>query len=140
MKVNGFDLAAMVQGYLACAIWTMPEDDDPDTFCTADFTADARRQAEQDCTDFAVHNPADVADAITRVGYEWSRLGHDLWLTRNGHGAGFWDRKELEDGGLGDRLSDACRHKSMDCYAGDDGRLHFMGSAGAFVRVPATAG
>jgi len=29
------------------------------------------------------------------------QIGHDLWLTRNGHGAGFWDRnfypKELKD-------------------------------------------
>ena len=21
-----------------------------------------------------------------------AQIGHDLWLTRNGHGAGFWDR------------------------------------------------
>ena len=23
------------------------------------------------------------------------QAGHDFWLTRNGHGAGFWDREEL---------------------------------------------
>ena len=23
------------------------------------------------------------------------RIGHDLWLTRNGHGTGFWDRPEI---------------------------------------------
>lgn len=23
------------------------------------------------------------------------QAGHDFWLTRNGHGAGFWDRPEL---------------------------------------------
>ena len=22
-------------------------------------------------------------------------MGHDYWLTRNGHGAGFWDRPEI---------------------------------------------
>jgi hypothetical protein len=22
---------------------------------------------------------------------EWTQAGHDFWLTRNGHGAGFWD-------------------------------------------------
>ena len=25
------------------------------------------------------------------------QLGHDLWLTRNGHGAGFWDRGHDEE-------------------------------------------
>jgi hypothetical protein len=35
---------------------------------------------------------------------EW--FGHDLWLTRNRHGCGFWDRGLGE---LGDRLSEAAR-------------------------------
>lgn len=33
-------------------------------------------------------------------------FGHDLYLTLAGHGAGFWDRKEL--GELGDELTAAC--------------------------------
>lgn len=24
-----------------------------------------------------------------------AQAGHDFWLTRNGHGSGFWDRKEI---------------------------------------------
>ena len=35
-------------------------------------------------------------------------FGHDLWLTLLGHGAGFWDRTELDADGLGRRLTDAC--------------------------------
>lgn len=27
--------------------------------------------------------------------YDPAQVGHDLWLTRNGHGAGFWDRPEI---------------------------------------------
>lgn len=26
---------------------------------------------------------------------DWKQVGHDLWLTRNGHGTGFWDRPEI---------------------------------------------
>ena len=26
---------------------------------------------------------------------DWRQVGHDLWLTRNGHGTGFWDRPEI---------------------------------------------
>lgn len=36
-----------------------------------------------------------------------SRAGHDFWLTRNGHGCGFWDRQELETDGIGDKLTEA---------------------------------
>ena len=32
-----------------------------------------------------------------------SEIAHDFWLTRNGHGAGFWDRGMGE---LGDRLTE----------------------------------
>ena len=31
------------------------------------------------------------------------QIGHDFWLTRNGHGAGFWDRGL---GDLGEKLTD----------------------------------
>ena len=27
--------------------------------------------------------------------FDQAQIGHDLWLTRNGHGAGFWDRPEI---------------------------------------------
>lgn len=34
-------------------------------------------------------------DGIDLKQYDPVQLGHDLWLTRNGHGAGFWDRPEI---------------------------------------------
>ena len=34
-----------------------------------------------------------------------SRFGYDFWLTRNGHGTGFWDRDELDDENVGERLA-----------------------------------
>lgn len=38
-----------------------------------------------DCADFQEYNAALLAD------YDLGTAGHDFWLTRNGHGAGFWD-------------------------------------------------
>lgn len=35
------------------------------------------------------------------------QMGHDFWLTRNRHGAGFWDRGL---GDLGKELTDYCHH------------------------------
>jgi hypothetical protein len=51
------------------------------------------------------------------------RAGHDFWLTRNGHGAGFWDRGL---GTLGNRLSAAAKvYSGCDLFVGDDARVYF---------------
>lgn len=62
--------------------------------------------------------PAAVAAAIERRGL--SDFGHDLFLTARGHGAGFWDRQGLKEGGIGDRLSDVLRrvHLETEQYRG----------------------
>lgn len=55
-------------------------------------------------------------------GYPESYAGHDLWLTRSGHGCGYWDRGLGE---LGDRLTEAAKamgsaddHTPYDCSDG----------------------
>ncbi|AUQ95962.1 hypothetical protein PhaeoP66_03220 [Phaeobacter inhibens] len=58
-----------------------------------------------------------------------SQAGHDFWLTRNGHGAGFWDRPETyksETGAFyGAMLTDAAeRAGPVEIYAGDDGAIY----------------
>lgn len=55
------------------------------------------------------------------IAYDMERAGNDYWYTRNGHGVGFWDRGL---GGLGDKLSDACRYREVDVYLGDDSKVH----------------
>jgi hypothetical protein len=77
-----------------------------------------------------------LALAYASGDYSEERAGHDYWLTRNGHGAGFWDREELtgiivgarNETNVGDVLSDRCRHRDVSLYAGDDGKLYIMGA------------
>ena len=38
--------------------------------------------------------------------YDAEQAGRDFWFTRNGHGVGFWDHRQLEAGDLGKQLSD----------------------------------
>jgi hypothetical protein len=56
----------------------------------------------------------------------WSNAelaGHDFWLTRNGHGSGFWDGDLPED--VSDRLTAASHeYGEFDLYVGDDGAIH----------------
>lgn len=64
--------------------------------------------------------------AIDTRGDGWetvdSLAGHDFWLTRCGHGAGFWDRGL---GDVGDQLTAAAKaFGGADLYVGDDGRIH----------------
>jgi hypothetical protein len=119
--------------YVTCALWSSndwidesgsepldsnygPEDIAPETLATM----------RADCDAFCEKNEVLLALYHSRMGNEeWSseeQAGHDFWLTRNGHGCGFWDRNL---GALGDRLSDAAKTFGVcDIYVGDDGRLH----------------
>jgi hypothetical protein len=57
---------------------------------------------------------------------EWGHAGHDFWLTRNGHGAGYWDGDWPEP--FAAQLSEAA-HKAggRDLYLGDDGLVWASG-------------
>jgi hypothetical protein len=110
-----------LRAYLEAALWSSSDDngepfDATDTI--DDFSWHAMEQASEDCRRFRQDN----ADDLT----EWddiSQAGHDFWLTRNRHGAGFWDRGR---GDLGDRLTEAAYlYPEVDLSRGDDGRLYF---------------
>jgi hypothetical protein len=116
-KGNTMKITKLVGQYLETAIWaSTDEDGEPldSRFVVDDFADEAVKQAEKDCLDFMAAN--DVGDL------DDDDVGHNFWLTRNGHGAGFWDRGL---GALGDRLTKASEaYGSCDVYVGDDGKLH----------------
>ena len=60
-------------------------------------------------------HPADLAKYLNT--YSEFALIHDYWLTRNSHGAGFWDRGL---GDSGDRMSDAAQDGSYMLYIPND--------------------
>ena len=54
---------------------------------------------------------------------EAAMAGHDFWLTRNGHGAGFWDGDwPLPYADLLDKAAQAAG--TCDLYVGDDGMIY----------------
>lgn len=135
---TGVELAAvdgefyqLTLGYVGCLKWSSTdtykgvEDTSLEGF---DMSKEAWAKSADDCRAFYTAHRADVAEAaaqfssaVDRTGY--GHVGHDFWLTRNGHGAGFWDGDLPE--ALGRRLTQA----SMDAgevspYIGDDGRVH----------------
>jgi len=65
-------------------------------------------------------------EELSQCAASTEQIGHDLWLTRNGHGAGFWDRPDLYGEDLAQRLTEYSKAAgSVDVYAGDDGELYF---------------
>lgn len=100
-------LDAFTRAYLECALWTS---DPADPGCGEwsvhdDWTLDAiyptsLNQAIADCMDFQESYAVDLA-----LAGDDAQNGHDFWLTRNGHGTGFWDRGYAED--VSRRLTDA---------------------------------
>ncbi len=82
----------------------------------SDLAPEALATMRGDCLDFYVAN---VALIVERNAY---LAGTDFWLTRNRHGAGFWD------GGWcfnGKALSDAAHaYGETYLYIGDDGKIH----------------
>lgn len=115
--MSTFDIDKVVAAYLECAIWLgITEDETP--YDDAGFKVDnidpeSRQQAREDCARFCRENESDLL--LSELDDE--QIGHDFWLTRNGHGAGFWSRV---DGIIGDRLSEACE-KIGEAYLWDDG-------------------
>lgn len=68
------------------------------------WTRAAIAKAKQDCEAFQEENAADLEAFCEATGHDTGSAGRDFWLTRNCHGAGFWDRGAGE---VGDRLSKA---------------------------------
>lgn len=110
------DFKSFVDGYIECALWSSNDrtDDGGGDPLDKNYNADdidtrTLDKMTADCRDFFVQNAADVRAAIEAYGKDDSPgyAGHDFWLTRNGHGAGFWDG-DLPDE-LGERLTTAAK-------------------------------
>lgn len=92
---------------------------------------EALASCRADCQDFFDANRSDIdlaADSYNTssgdgadTGYDFA--GHDFALTRNHHGAGYWDGDIPKD--LGDRLT-AASHAAgpAEAYIGDDGLIN----------------
>jgi hypothetical protein len=119
------------QAYVNCALWSSTDDDEPldGLYSPDDIADDALRAMRADCEDFIGSEDSETMSALRTYVSEFGaeRAGHDFWLTRNGHGTGFWDRHYVDDD-----LGRACQHLTAmakpygeaTLYVGDDGLLY----------------
>ena len=109
-------------GYLECADWAdAPRDEDGEEEETIGFHAETIKRADEIVVGFIDANAA----TIKAAGLSGNQVGHDLWLTQNGHGTGFWDRGLGE---LGDELTKAAKAEgSAYLYVDDEGWTRLEG-------------
>jgi len=89
-----------------------------------DLSDEFRRESMNDCMEFYRQNSEDISAAGNVRGHDaFEAAGHDFWLTRNGHGAGFNDGDWPDE--LDERLTEAAKgFGNVDVYVGDDGKLY----------------
>ena len=128
------DKAKFIRAYLEAILWTECGDSD-DTLDSSygidDFTDSAIEKAVKDCLSFM----DEKADHLLRKAYKKpypggtgfytpEYAGHDFLLTRNGHGAGFWDR---DLGDIGECLTALCGFKTefpeVTAYVNDENKI-----------------
>ena len=125
-------LDAFTLAYIEAALWASNDDSTPQggepldaNYSIDDIDPDTLERMADDCRRFQEENAADLALYNHR---QWSAAelgGHDFWLTRNGHGCGFWDRDDCLPEEAGERLTaaaEACREYYL--YVGDDGVVY----------------
>lgn len=112
-------LDAFTRAYITALLWSEIDDDDTpldSNYTIDDLTVKALTAIKADCVAFQ-RDIAALLEQVPQLHWEWTAAeqnGHDFLLTRNGHGAGFWDRGY--EGDLGDRLTDAA-HKFKKTHA-----------------------
>lgn len=118
-------MSAALDAYIKCALWSSIH---PDTDEPLDLDYSAEDLAPETVTEMA-RELLDFTNLCREQGIlppsellPVESFAHDFWLTRNGHGAGFWDRGL---GALGDKLTEAAKSfGASDLYVNDDGRIY----------------
>lgn len=109
-----------IEQYIETALWSSTNDDGgnlDDDYGFEDVDKSVINQAKKDLDKF-FKQAGDLLD-----GEDETTVAHDFWLTRNGHGAGFWDGDyEEEKGKALSKLAD--KFPEINLYVGDDGKIH----------------
>ena len=92
----------------------------------SDFAEETITKIVNDCAAFELANLKAL-----RLAGDPSQNGHDFWLTRNHHGAGFWSRGyegRIGEASIGDYLTQkAHEFGEVSLVVGDDGKLYLEG-------------
>ncbi|WP_066904598.1 hypothetical protein [Mycolicibacterium houstonense] len=145
IEQSGADIDAMVTGYLECQLWAQHDEGNRDeetgesnyypldaNYSVDDIAPEYVQAVRDELTEVVAQHPLAVRMylASRRTSEEpfgtvtlrnevvSAYLGHDFYLTREGHGAGFWDRGLGE---LGDYLTKIAKSYGSAATLWDNG-------------------
>ena len=126
------DLDEFFDSYVEAALWSSNDESDESggepldkNYGPGDLAPSAEKKMLADCKAFLDRAWSLLEEAPARIRNHPAieMAGHDFWLTRNGHGAGFWDGDWPEP--LGDELTKISkRFGETNLYVGDDGEIY----------------
>jgi hypothetical protein len=127
---SGIDLDDAVEGYLDAQLWAQHDSESDEcldaNYNRSDIADDYVASVRAELEGFVAQHPLAVRMYLTQrntSGYTAdSAFGHDFYLTREHHGAGFWDRGLGE---LGNYLTELCEPygDATELYDGGSGTL-----------------
>jgi len=115
--------------YIRTALWSSMDESDDDggspmdsNYCLDDISTEAQQEMRDDCRKFIQLADHLLEEGIDLFDDDDGRSAHDFWLTRNGHGCGFWDGDWPKNG---DALTAICKQfGEVHLYLGDDGKIY----------------
>lgn len=131
MAISLVQRQLFIDAYCAAALWssqdTHPTTQEIVSLDDFEWAEGEESNRAQECDEFIAYSLALILEYVEKADHSpahdgWELAGHDFWLTRNGHGVGFWDRGLGE---LGDKLTEAAKtFGEVNLYLGDDELVH----------------
>ena len=144
------DVDIMLKHYLTTALWSSidvnskDESNLDDKYDIDDFSKNAYNKSKNDCKQFLTkvetelkkyNKNVDKSEQYTIYNLsdgkhktknrELEMLGHNFWLSRNGHGAGFFDGDYVDEmEKILTKVADSMG--GVDLYVGDNGKIEIM--------------
>ena len=112
-------MEACYTDYMQCAAWSST-DEEGEPLDSYQFSDNAEKRMREDLDKFVEEmecNP-ELCQQYEELGGTPEQFAHDFWLTRNGHGAGFWDRGLGEVGEKLTKMAEA--YGAVDLYLNDE--------------------
>ena len=113
------ELDTFTRAYVECALWSSLDDNETPldaNYGADDIAPDTLQTMIAECEQFQQQNRRIIAADLSRAGFHF-------WLTRNHHGAGFWD------GDYSPRIGRLLTDRAQDfpevyLYVGDDNLVY----------------
>jgi len=129
-KASPSEISEFTDAYIEAMLWSTSDMDEKRGECLdanfkiEDIAPEFMKKIKSDCKKFIEENYEFIPEDDIR------KAGVDFWLTRAGHGAGFWDgdwKNEVDGKNAGEHLTKAAdAYGSIDPYVGDDGKIYGM--------------